>query len=350
MRQFHAVLLALALSSCALPDFETSPTSEAVDASSLAPLSSREQSLIYGADGAYQQGNIAAAERDYLAAVGLSTGHVEAHMALARLYEKQNKAQSARAILERALTFQPKHALANYMAGKIALDENRNDEARAYFTRGLQTQPENIDLAVGQAVADDMLGNHEKAQATYTRIMRMNPKGNVSGLRTNLAMSYLLSGAPQKAVDALKAEAKKPDVSPVTKHNLALAYGLLGKTAEATKLLEGDIDEETRLLTVARLREYIKDRAAGAHPEVPNASIAQDASPAPIPAAKPVAPVIAPKPAVVKAPVAKPLATKPAVIKPVAVNAAKPVVNSTARKPDITIPEPVTFEKPTGTP
>jgi hypothetical protein len=127
-------------------------------------------------------------------------------------------------------------------------------------------------------------------------------------------MSYLLSGQPQKAVDTLKPEAKKPDASSVTRHNLALAYGLLGRTGEAKKLLDGEIDEETRLLSVARLKEYIKARQDGEHPAVPKASIAQDETPAPT--TKPV----------LSAPIAKPQRSKPlekpAAVKPVS---AKPL-------------------------
>lgn len=285
MRFVAALLITLALTACSIDD---SVPAAAVDASNLPPLSSREQSLIYGADGAAQQGNIAAAERDYMSAVAISKGHIEAHLALARLYEQQKEPAKERAILERALVFQPNHALANYLFGKIELDANRFDAAREAFTRGLMAQPGNIDLMVGQAVADDMLGAHEKAQSTYTRILRENPKASLAGVRTNLAMSYLLSGTPQKAVDLLKAEVKKPNTSSVTRHNLALAYGLLGRNAEAKKLLEGEIDEETRLLTVARLKEYIKERAAGASPAVPNANFDRDET-APAEVAKPAA-------------------------------------------------------------
>ena len=296
MRRVAVLWFTLLLTSCSVVD---STPAAAVDASSLPPLTSREQSLIYGADGAAQQGNIAAAERDYMSAVSISTGHIEAHLALARLYEQQKEPAKERAILERALVFQPNHALANYLFGKIELDANRFAEAREAFTRGLTTQPDNVDLVVGQAVADDMLGNHEKAQGTYSRILRANPKASLAGLRTNLAMSYLLSGAPKKAVELLQAEAKKPNASSVTRHNLALAYGLLGRNAEAKKLLDGEIDEETRLLTVARLKEYIKERAAGATPNVPTINVDRDVS-APVrskkPAAKPSTPAVSSAP------------------------------------------------------
>ncbi len=333
MRLVPVLLIILTLSACELPALDTASVDGPVDVASLGPLSSREQSLIYGAQGAMQQGNYAAAERDYLTAVGLSNGHIEAHLGLARLYAKQALPEKESAILTRALVLQPNHALANYLLGKRLLAENRNAEARERFTRGLRTQPSNIDLIVGSAVAEDMLGNHEKAQAIYNRLMRENAKSDLSGLRTNLAMSYLLSGQPQKAVDTLKAEAKKPEASAVTRHNLALAYGLLGRTGDAKKLLEGEIDEETRLLSVARLKEYIKAREAGEHPAVPKASIAEDewaedGDVSPPPAAT--------KPAPVKAPVtAAPL--KPAASPP---NAGKAPTPAAAAKPAPVKPAP----------
>lgn len=338
MRLVPVLLITLTLSACELPALDSASVDGPVDAATLAPLSSREQSLIYGAQGAMQQGNYAAAERDYLTAVGLSNGHIEAHLGLARLYDKQALPEKESAILTRALTLQPNHALANYLLGKRLLAENRNAEARERFTRGLRTQPSNVDLTVGSAVAEDMLGNHEKAQVIYTRLMRENAKRDLSGLRTNLAMSYLLSGQPQKAVITLKSEARKPEASIVTRHNLALAYGLLGRNAEAKKLLDGEIDEETRLLTVARLKEYIKAREAGERPPVPNASIAEDewaeereASTPPPPAATKPAPVKSPvnatpiKPAATKAPATS---LPPAAVKPAPVKAAPAVAAS----------------------
>lgn len=347
MRLIPVLLMSLTLGACALPALDAASTDGPVDVASLAPLTSREQSLIYGAQGAMQQGNYAAAERDYLTAVRLSAGHIEAHLGLARLYDKQALPEKESAILTRALTLQPNHPLANYLLGKRLLAENRNEEARERFTNGLRIQPNNVDLIVGNAVAEDMLGNHEKAQAIYTRLMRENAKSDLSGVRTNLALSYLLSGNAQKAVDTLKTEARKPQASVVTRHNLALAYGVLGRTAEAKKLLEGEIDEETRLLAVARLKEYIKARAAGEHPTVPKATIAQDEwaeeeedAPTPAPAAA--------TPAVVKPPIAsaplKPVAATPGATKtPTPATAAKPA-------PAKTTPAIAVSEKAAGKP
>ncbi|MDX2096010.1 MAG: tetratricopeptide repeat protein [Alphaproteobacteria bacterium] len=275
MRLLPILIISLMLSGCDIGD--DAPKGP-VDRAALPPLTSREQALIFGADGAAQQGNLIAAERDYLSAVGISTGHVEAHLALARLYDTHNETAKEREILTRALLFQPNHPLANYMLGKLELAAARYAEARTAFERGLIQQPDSMDLIGGLGVAVDMLGEHARAQAIYLRAIRNNPKANLVSLRTNLAMSYLLSGTPKKALPLLVADAKKPNASSVTRHNLALAYGMLGRHGEARKILKGEMDEETRLLALARLKEYIREHAAGSTPPVPTPGIGHDGS------------------------------------------------------------------------
>ena len=62
MRVIPILLIALALTSC--DTLGIAPTKG--DAGAHTAMSSRERSLIYAADGAAQQGNAPAAERDYL--------------------------------------------------------------------------------------------------------------------------------------------------------------------------------------------------------------------------------------------------------------------------------------------
>ncbi len=287
MRYLAILAVSLMLAACdAPPEGVHGP----VDADHLPPMSSKEQALVFGADGAMQQGNSEAAERDYLTAAGISSGHIEAHIALARLYDKQKEFDKEREILNRALELQPNNALANYMLGKIDLNDNQYNDAIAHFDRGLKQHPGDLDLNTGKAVASDMLGNHKAAQALYNQAMHMNPDANLATLRTNLAMSYLLDEQPKKAVEILQPEVRK-GTSIVARDNLALAYGTLGRNADARKLLNGEMDEETRLLTVARLREYWKSRdndmnAAPLQPNIMDAT--EDTKPVKKPKAKPV--------------------------------------------------------------
>ncbi|MFM9890928.1 MAG: tetratricopeptide repeat protein [Rickettsiales bacterium] len=263
--RFLSLMTVLALlASCDFPS--TGETKTAVDPNHLPPLTGREQSLLVGAQGALAQGNVDAAERDYLTAVGASTGHVEAHLALARLYATQNQLEKQREVLLKALGLQPNHPELNYRLGKLELAQDNYAQALEAFKRGIVGEPNNIDLLSGAGVASDMLGDHAQAQRYYTRAIAQNPGADLSGARTNLGMSYLLSEEPKRAVDVLKDEAKKPVASETTRHNLALAYGVLGRNTEAKALVKGELDEETRLLSVARLREYWNDRSPEKNP------------------------------------------------------------------------------------
>ena len=259
MRIISLLMTALLFTGCELVDNLKGP--QAVDPSNLPPLSGREQALLFAADGAFQQGNFSAAERDYLAAAGASAGHVEAHLAAARFYEKQHQTDKEREILLRALALQPYHPIANYRLGKLHMDGNRYAEALAAFRKGREKNPENVDLSIGEAVTQDMLGQHAHAQTIYEHIIATHPSADLASLRTNLGMSYLLGGDAKKAAATLAQGVKPADMSQVTRHNLALAYGVLGRTAEAKALLKGEMDEETRLLAIARLKEYWQDRA-----------------------------------------------------------------------------------------
>lgn len=305
MRLLPALMLACTLAGCSLSD---SGKKTAVDTASLGPLTSREQALIYGADGAFQQGNYAAAERDYLTAVEASTGRVDAHLALARMYDKQGQREQEQVILTRALELQPNHPLANYMLGKLYLETNDFADARSAFQRGRQSRPDDLDLSIGEAVTQDMLGNHRDAQRIYSRIISTNPQAKLENVRINLGMSYLLSGDAEKAVEILKVDAKKPGASAVARHNLALAYGLLGRNTDAKTVLNGDMDEETRLLALGRLKEYLRERVDVTSPPPIQPNINQAPLEAEdVPTTKP-APVInkATKPAVKKPAAAKP--------------------------------------------
>lgn len=265
LRYALILTLALTLNACA---GEETPEKHAVDPHALAPLTSREQALLYSADGAFQQGNFAAAERDYMGAAAITNGHIDAHLALARLYDRQHNRTKERDVLERALTLQPNHPFANYLLGKIAIEEGRFDDALSAFQHGRVNAPDDLDLSAGEAVANDMLGQHQAAQMLYERAMKQNPEADLTNLRTNLAMSYLLTGNAKKAVSLLKDDAKKPTASTVTRHNLALAYGLQGEHEKARALVKGEIDEETRTLTLARLKEYLTSHGQGDVPPI----------------------------------------------------------------------------------
>ena len=254
MRSFALVLAILALAACS----ESTP--RAVDVNTLPPLSSQESALLTTGQVAADQGNVAQAEKNYLSAAGMSKGHVDAHLALADLYTKTNQHSKAREVLEEAARFQPNHVAVDYMLGKIYLQENRPTDALTVFGRGLATQPNSLDLLVGKGIAHDMLRQHTAAQVAYQHAINSNTTGDVALARTNLAMSLLLDNKPERAADILKMDASKEDASAVTRHNLALAYGMLGRHTEAKALIGSDMTEDERQASLKKLAQYIAQR------------------------------------------------------------------------------------------
>lgn len=228
-----------------------------VDVSTLPPMSGRELALMTTAQVHAQKGEYAMAEKNYLDAVAQSQGHVEAHLALADLYIAHRQPDKARAVLTRAQQFQPDHVAVNYLLGKLYLQNNQPREAVAAFDRALTTQPGSLDVLSARGIAHDMLRQHAAAQRDYQNAMRANPSGDLSMVRTNLAMSYLLDNKPANAAEILKEEVQADGTSPVTRHNLALAYGMLGRHTEAKALVEGDMSEEERQASLKRLAQYI---------------------------------------------------------------------------------------------
>lgn len=300
MRWIPLVCVALMMCSCVeMPE----PNSDASGT-----LSSREQALIFAADGAAQHGDTATAERDYRAAMALSSGSVDAHLGLAQLYLRTNRSSDARAVLEQALALRFEDPLANYLIGKIYIQNGEYEKAGEAFQRGLITKPDDLDLSIGLAVTKDMRREHRAAQEIYQRAMTQHPDTDLTNLRTDFAMSCLLSGQTERAIELLRDDAAKPNAVSVTRHNLALAYGLLGRDDEARRLLHGDVDEQTRLQSVARLKEYLTKQAAGGSSPaptpppatemiVPEKSTKPEKPKKKAPAAKPVAATSAPRPA-----------------------------------------------------
>lgn len=229
----------------------------AVDVTSLPPLSGQEIALITSGDVAAQQGNNAQAERNYVDAVARSKGRVEAHLALAGFYAKTGELAKAQAILERANRLQPQHPRVAYLLAKMYLTENRIEGAVKVLDPALEAHPSDLELLTAEGIAHDMIPKHVQAQSFYLRAQTLNPKADLTTVRTNLAMSYILTGKWEMAVDLLKDDVARPGASVVTRHNLALAYGALGRDDEARDVLKGELSEAERVANVARIKEYV---------------------------------------------------------------------------------------------
>lgn len=254
MRQRYLLSLVFMLAACS--SLQGRPSGP-VDVASLPPLGGEERALIAAGDGAAQTGSFDLAERNYRDAASRSIGHVDAHLALARFYINSQKYAKAEPVLKQAAEWQPANAEVNYLLGKTYLQQAKANDALATFMHGLQATPDDANLLSGAAVAYDSMGEHKKAQALHRQSINAASGTLRTSFMSNLAMSYLLDNQPSQTVTLLEPEAKKPGMPRVLRHNLALAYGLLGRDAEARTLLQGDVTEEGRKQSVTQLKAYI---------------------------------------------------------------------------------------------
>lgn len=198
-----------------------------------APITEREMSLMHLAQNMYKNGDIAEAIRLYERAIDKSGNRVQAHMALADIYNQMDKFDKATEVLLRAKKRQKNHELVNLGLAKLAVKDNDPEKAIDYFDDGLKSNKDNIDLLNGKAVALDMIGEHKQAQLIYYRVIDLNDKDS-DFVQSNLAMSYIMNGEYDDAIAMLKAIGDM-EKSPVMRQNLALAYGLKGNMKLARK-------------------------------------------------------------------------------------------------------------------
>lgn len=93
----------------------------------------------------------------------------------------------------------------------------------------------------GIGVAFDRIGDHASAQAYYYVGLELAPDNPT--LLNNLGLSLTLGGEYDDAIDNLRRVARQPGATARHRQNLALAYGLAGRTEEAAEVGRVDLAE-----------------------------------------------------------------------------------------------------------
>ena len=133
--------------------------------------------------------------------------------------------------------------------GYELLAQQQPRAALAMFEQAVGGNEKNIRAWQGKGLALNHMGKHEEAETAYKRALEIQP-GAVA-VTNNLAMSKILHGQYQEAINLLTPLSKnKVPISTVVE-NLALANCLLGKSDEARKLygknlLPAEIEENLR--------------------------------------------------------------------------------------------------------
>ena len=229
MLAFAAVLPVLA-GGCA-PGIQTRPV--------LSQKSDDPQAELRIADSALAGGNIDLASTLYDKVLARHPDSLAARLGLGDVNYRAGDLERARVLYEQARQQAPTQLGPQIGLARVALRQRRLDEAAQRYRDLLAAQP-NLPLAAeGLGTVLDLQGRHADAQAVYRDALRAHP--DAQGLRIDLGLSLVLSNRPREGVNVLLDVAGLPDAPWQARQNLAFAYGVLGNTDSAKKLLSADL-------------------------------------------------------------------------------------------------------------
>ncbi len=215
-------------------------------------LNEDSASLMRVAANARDAGDPAAAVPLYTRAARLSPLSVDPWIALGRTFNELAAYDEAADAWTEALFLEPKNvaALTGYGVSLTGLNQPHLALAKYEAAAEVLIDPEGVvpetfderAMRNGLGVVYDMLGDAGRAQQSYRAGLRLDPRD--LNLSNNLGLSLALSGEYEAAIDILSDVVEHPRAGAKHRLNLALAYGLAGRSEEAAQVARIDLDEQ----------------------------------------------------------------------------------------------------------
>ena len=149
--------------------------------------------------------------------------------------EQARRYPEALAALNRALAVGGAVPARLIARGRVAIEMGDIPAAALAYRQALERDPANIQALSGLGVTEDQENHHADAQAHYREALRLAPGD--WGVRSNLALSLLMSDRPSDASAALAGAADDPVAPRRARQNLALALVAVGDRDKAVKIL-----------------------------------------------------------------------------------------------------------------
>lgn len=189
----------------------------------------------------------------------------EASLKFARVLRNMGSTQRAAEIASAALNQKPADVELTLIFAQAELDQGRPDLAVTPLARAEAAVQGDWRMLSIIGVVMDQMGRSADAQVYYAKALALSP--NNPKILSNQALSYALSGQPQKAEAILKSVAATPDADPRIRQNLVLVLGVQGKFDEAKaaappgtpkELIDENQDYFRALLTPARKWDVLR--------------------------------------------------------------------------------------------
>lgn len=190
-------------------------------------------SLMRIARASLEAGDVASAADLYLQATRQENAPAEAYERLLDSYIALGKINEARDVMKTAADKHPDNA--DFRNRQIGLELRTDTPTRALplVEHAIAKFPQDARFYNLKGVALDKIGKHTDAQEAYAQGLARSVSH--AGIRTNLGMSYILSGDYAEAIRVLKAVVDEGSDTAQTRQNLALAYGLSGDREAASQ-------------------------------------------------------------------------------------------------------------------
>ncbi|CAB3964136.1 tetratricopeptide repeat protein [Burkholderia aenigmatica] len=226
-----AAVLPVLAGGCGAPGIQTRPV--------LSHKSDDPQAELRIADSALAGGNVDLASTLYEKVLAKHPDSLAARLGLGDVNYRAGDLERARILYDEAQRQAPAELGPRLGLARVALRQRRLDEAAQRYRDLLAAQPNHPLAAEGLGTVLDLQGRHADAQVVYRDALRAHP--DAQGLRVDLGLSLVLSNRPREGVNVLLDVAGLPSAPWQARQNLAFAYGVLGNTDSAKKLLAADM-------------------------------------------------------------------------------------------------------------
>lgn len=186
---------------------------------------------------------------------------VPALLGLGRSYTALGQYIRAENALTRAHTLAPRNTDVLNELGFLALSQKQPRRAIEYYDAALQTSRRSLPALTGKAVSLDFLSRYDEAQVVYREALGWYPTD--FALLSNYGLSQVLSGQIGEGVRVLEELLHDPVKGNAVRQNMALAYVLDDRDADARAVLAGVVPAATIASTITYYRKIRVDYKAG---------------------------------------------------------------------------------------
>lgn len=195
------------------------------------------------AEMARQRGDLPQAIHDYRDIIKDCVNCEKAYVGLGAALLDANAVDESKNTFDKAIALYPQSAEAYAGLGAVYLVIDQPENAMRSFETALRLNTCLPKALNGYAIALDLMGDHQGAQANYRAAMEQSP--NNLSYESNLALSMALAGNTTEAIHILERLSRSPQATPRVRQNLSLAYGLAGDMKMARNVGTVDLSSDS---------------------------------------------------------------------------------------------------------